>query len=557
MCRLGYLRCVALILAAGCLIALRARNSYADKGIGLAANRGLELEPASYVSPSVTGELRALEREVGELRRRDAEKTKQIERLERRVHEPSSKLPPELDLAAPLWVSSQQSAPDQPTDSKSALDRAIEELQGQVGTEPSQPSPLEQAIRGLPQQPIATAPAPGGAQLQLLDISWDVLFALGTSTEKEASIQQLEGGDHDPHKRGFTIQNAELFLAGAVDPYLDGAANIVYFIDPEGESVLELEEAYMTTRSLPHGLQVKAGQFFTEFGRINAQHPHTWHWIDQPIINSRIFGPDGMRGPGARVSWLMPTEQFSELFVGIQNANGETMSHFFASEEFFDERPVGGRPFVDQDVRDLGDLMYWARWQTSWTTHNEEATWLFGLSGAFGPNATGPDGNTQIYGADLTMKWKPAKNERGWPFVIWETEAIASPYRSDNFRDTGDPLDATDDVVLRGAHLTDWGIYTEVLWGFKLRWAAGLRFEYADASGDSLDEDLTPISHNDDPFRDERYRLSPLVTFQPTEFSRVRFQYNFDNAFHIDGRDAHSFWLGMEWLYGAHAAHKF
>jgi hypothetical protein len=195
--------------------------------------------------------------------------------------------------------------------------------------------------------------------------------------------------------------------------------------------------------------------------------------------------------------------------------------------------------------------MYSVRWQTSWTTCCEEATWLFGLSGAFGPNATGPDGNTQVYGADLTMKWKPAQNERGWPFVTWETEAITSPYRADNFVDPGD------DFRLAGDDLTDWGFYTQVLWGFKPRWAGGLRYEYVNGSGDSLDEDLAPISHNDDPFRDDRHRIAPLLAWYPTEFSRFRLQYNYDHAAHLAGRDAHSFWLGMEWLYGAHAAHKF
>jgi hypothetical protein len=132
---------------------------------------------------------------------------------------------------------------------------------------------------------------------------------------REPEILQLEGGDHDPHKRGFTLSGAELFLSGAVDPYIDAAGNITYFINPEGDTVVELEEAYMTTRSLPHNLQVKAGQFFTEFGRNNPQHPHQWLWIDQPIINTRVFGPDGMRGPGMRVSYLMPTEHYSEVFA--------------------------------------------------------------------------------------------------------------------------------------------------------------------------------------------------------------------------------------------------
>jgi hypothetical protein len=147
----------------------------------------------------------------------------------------------------------------------------------------------------------------GGGRLRLLDLSLDALVAAGASTEDDESLQTLQGGGHDPRKRGFTVQNVELSLSGAVDPYLTGEAHVIFFLDPlSGETQVELEEAFLTTTSLPHGLQLEAGHFFTEFGRLNPRHPHAWHWQDQPVISTRLFGPDGMRGPGFRLGWLMP-----------------------------------------------------------------------------------------------------------------------------------------------------------------------------------------------------------------------------------------------------------
>ena len=78
-----------------------------------------------------------------------------------------------------------------------------------------------------------------------------------------ADVQSLQRGDHDPAVRGFTVPNAEITLDGAVDPYFKGFVNIVYKMDPEGESATELEEAYVLTTSLPSNLQLKVGQFFT------------------------------------------------------------------------------------------------------------------------------------------------------------------------------------------------------------------------------------------------------------------------------------------------------
>jgi hypothetical protein len=58
-----------------------------------------------------------------------------------------------------------------------------------------------------------------------------------------------------------------------------------------------------------------------------------------------------------------------------------------------------------------------------------------------------------------------------------------------------------------------------------------------------------------DPDRDMRWRLSPALTYFPTEFSKIRLQYNYDERENV-GRD-HSLWLQFEFLLGAHAAHKF
>lgn len=395
-----------------------------------------------------------------------------------------------------------------------------------------------------------------GINFRLLGISLDGLFAAGTSTERDASLQQLEGGCHDPRKRGFTLRGAEFSMQGAVDPYVDGEMHLVSVIDPfEGATLVELEEAFMSTRSLPGGFQLKAGQFLTEFGAINPTHPHAWAWLDQPIINTRVFGPDGLGGPGVRLSWQAPTEHLSRLYLTMQNANGEMMASYLASEEFFLEQGVGGRPFVYRDVRSLMDLTYTARWENSWASDCKDLTWILGQSVAFGPNATGLQGNTQIYGLDLTRKWSPNKDPHGWPFSVWTSEFIARRYWADSYLGP-DPADPNADLALPSERLSDWGFYTQYFYGFRPKWAAGLRYEYVSGSGYSLDQQFQPISRNLDPYRDNRHRLSPLLSWYPTEFSRFNFQYNYDHAAHLASKDAHSFWIGAEFMLGSHPAHK-
>jgi len=436
-------------------------------------------------------------------------------------------------------------------------------------SEPSKASMIEKAKEillpkeGEPKKDILSYQA-GGTTLKLIDISLDALVAAGGSTVRDPELGTLQGGGHDPRKRGFTVQNVELSLMGAVDPYFTGEVHLIYFLDPiEGESQFELEEAFLTTQRLPFGLQLEAGHFFTEFGRINPQHPHQWHWQDQPIINTRLFGADGMRGPGFRLGWLTPLPWFSEFHFGMQNANGETMASFLANGEFFEERAIGGRPFVDRDVRSLKDFAYLARWDNSWEL-SDEWTMKMGLSGLLGPNATGPDGKTWIYGADMKLKWRPVNHFRGWPFLLFEGEIMKRDYTADRFFNPGpDGVFITGDEIILGRNtLEDWGFYTQLLYGFRKNWTTGLRYEYASGSGNNVNVDLAAgtielVRRNSDPFRDDRYRISPLVAWHPTEFSRFRLQYNYDRLKAFRERDAHSVWLGFEFMFGAHAAHKY
>jgi len=101
-----------------------------------------------------------------------------------------------------------------------------------------------------------------------ISLSFDALATAGTSTAND--IEQLQPGGHDPKQRGFTIQNLETTFEGKVDPYFRGQATISMQLTPGGETIIEAEEAYLETMSLPWNLQVKAGQFFSEFGRQNA-----------------------------------------------------------------------------------------------------------------------------------------------------------------------------------------------------------------------------------------------------------------------------------------------
>jgi len=382
-------------------------------------------------------------------------------------------------------------------------------------------------------QQTDTTARPQQRSATYMNVGFVSIMDAGWSTARD--VRALLTGDHDPKVRGFSVPNTELTFDGAVDPYFKGFSNIVFKLDENGETGVELEEAFVLTTSLPANLQLKAGQFFLEFGRQNQQHPHSWAFVDQPLILGRMFGPDGLRSQGVRLSWLAPTPWYTETMVSVVNSTNET-AFSFRSEE---SPEIHGGEAIDREVLGGGDMLIAPRIATSFDV-TETQTLLLGASAAFGPNNSGPTAKTQIYGVDGYWKWKSATASQGFPFLSMQAEAMYRRYETEPRPAVFDPT-----TTLPAEILGDQGGYAQLLWGIKPRIVAGIRTDLATSDASVFTT----------PSRRDRVRVSPNLTWYPTEFSKLRFQYNYDDRKNL-GID-HSFWVQFEFLLGAHAAHKF
>ncbi len=464
-----------------------------------------------------------------------AQDASQIEKLNQQLKQVQE----QLDALKKQIEAAKTNAPTPPTQTSTTV------------VQPSTAGAPELAQRWSPSDPIRV----GNAQ-NYLNLSFDALVAAGASTAND--FDKLQQGGHDPKQRGFTVQNLEAIFDGKIDPYFRGQANVVLQIDPHGETSIEAEEAYLETMSLPWNLQVKAGQFFTEFGRLNPTHPHSWDFVDQPIVNGRFLGEDGLRSAGARISWLMPTPFYSELYFTVANSQGGTAFSFRNDHE---GESYLGRLATDRSVKTVGDMLFAPRYVASFDLSDSE-TLVAGASAAFGPNSSASDTDTQIYGVDLFYKWKSPQHHAGFPFVAWQTEAMLRRFKAGAFNwdlngnNAADPGEQTDlgtglPAVLPRETITDWGLYSQIAYGFRKGWVAGLRGDYVTPMEQSRYENT--IGRDLD--RASRWRISPNLTYYPSEFSKIRLQYNYDQR-HGIGED-HSVWLQFEFLLGTHAAHKF
>jgi hypothetical protein len=340
------------------------------------------------------------------------------------------------------------------------------------------------------------------------DLNADVSFILDAAVAGFSDKDPLMAGGHDPTKNGFNLQQLELYAFAMVDPYFRFDTNIVF-----SQFGVEIEEAYGTTLSLPWKLQVRAGQFLTRFGRINNSHPHTWAFLDQMLVLGKFFGGEGNRGLGAEVSWLTPLPWYVELVASATDAAGAS-----TARSFFGANDLG--------VRGPGDLQYTlAAKQFFPLSDNWSLFW--GLSAALGPNPTGRDNRSEIYGTDLYLKYRPITHG-SYTIVSLDAEYLVRRRQ------------------VPGGVLQDQGLYAYLFWRFARRWAAAARYEWVQGvANDPLDPEWT----------EARQRLSANLTFWPTEFSRFRLQYSYDRP---EWRHPyHAVFLAVEFAVGAHGAHKF
>ena len=124
--------------------------------------------------------------------------------------------------------------------------------------------------------------------------------------------------------------------------------------------------------------------------------------------------------------------------------------------------------------------------------------------------------------------------------MSWQTEAVTRRYEAAARTSALAPAGSLPAETLR-----DWGAYSQVLWGIKPRLVAGMRADITRGSTANFESEL----------RVNRERVSPNFTMYPSEFSKLRLQYNFDHRERL-GSD-HSLWLQFEFMIGAHGAHKF
>jgi hypothetical protein len=307
-----------------------------------------------------------------------------------------------------------------------------------------------------------------------------------------------------PNRNGLTLQELEFHFSADVDPYLRAVA-LVAAAQEDGSTGygFDPEEVFLETISLPR-ITLKAGKFYTSFGKHNQLHRHAFPFIDAPLIHQKIFGDEALNDAGISASLLLPTSWYSELTTQIINGGNPSL---YAS-------PSAGRMSGVIRLKNLWDL-------------NDDLTMELGVSGTSGKNSV--SNSSSAVGSDLTFKWRPAEGGK-YRSLIWSSEYIQGM----NFMN--DPSGTPTEIKKLG------GIASWIQYQFAERWWIQGRAEYIGRPS----SDLLPIQK----------KQSVLLAFLPSEFSGFRLQYD-----HLkDGsraKDDHTVGFQFNVSIGAHPAHAY
>ena len=280
---------------------------------------------------------------------------------------------------------------------------------------------------------------------------------------------------------------------------------------------------------------------------MNKQHPHQWDFVDQNLPYELVLGGHGLNEKGVQLTWIPKLPFYLQLGTELLQGENEKMANYIGPEEFpgltEESEPrvlshhAGPRLFTGF-VKVGPNLGYSSALQVglSYARSNSHQE-VHDHDGDGNPEGV-LDGTAQLWGADLVYKYDSPR-EYGAGDFVFQGEYL--------FRERDlDILGTASKAVFKQD-----GLYLQAVYGVAPRLQLGARYDLA---GLTNERDRAGVKTEYETSK----RLSAALTFNPTEFSRIRAQYNRGEMW-VDGekKKFDQFFLQVQFSIGAHGAHKF
>ena len=344
------------------------------------------------------------------------------------------------------------------------------------------------------------------------------------------------GGEAGLPPEGFSLGHSEIIFSSNIDDKFFGQFTLAV-AGHDNEIEVELEEAYFETLALGGGFNLRGGRFYSAIGYLNHQHRHVWDFYDAPLIYRGLFG-DQYFDDGFRLSYIAPTDLFvefgAEAFAGKKYPAGGEHSGVGSWTAFSN---IGG---------DVGVSHSWQAGLSYWASDDIEREY-----GGHAHTATAQEvplfsGDSRIYGANAIYKWAPYGNYR--------EQNVKIQFEYFNRDETGD-ITLLNSTPLETSTLDSRqdGWYLQGTWKFVRNWQAGVRYDLLDSDNAGSDlsvlDEAGLVTNGHTP-----ERVSIMAEWLPSEFSRIRLQYNRDDSYQVTDNQVY---LQYTFSMGSHAAHVF
>ncbi len=322
------------------------------------------------------------------------------------------------------------------------------------------------------------------AQVPVGNAGWQAGVVLdGASTSRG-----LELGARD---KGLGLGHSDLLLRGAFNEHFSGEA-IVGFHTEDQKLEKHVENAWIQTRSLPLGLQVRAGRFASQIGYLNELHPHTDDFTERPLLYRGFLGGHWY-DDGVRLNWTAPTSFYlrfgAEMFRGkklVTEATSDSTSRVSTLN-----MKMGN---------DISPSSSW-QWGLSHVNNKREAEVEVHDASADAHSHSASFSGKRMVISDLVWKWAPDGNNRNQQLRLnWEYARVSwiNRYADSALRHRASSLGA--------------------VWKFNSAWSVGVR---TDGLWVHKPEDHSPGRE----FGKARLKENALmVAYKPTHMQTLRLQ---------------------------------
>ena len=345
------------------------------------------------------------------------------------------------------------------------------------------------------------------------------------------------GGEAGLGESGVSLGHSELAFSANIDDKFYGSLTAAIH-DHDGETELELEEAYFETIGLGAGFTIKTGRFFSGVGYLNEQHEHSWDFADAPLVYRGLFG-NHLKDDGVQINWIAPTDLF--IKAGAEILRGDTFPAGGAKN-----KGVGAYSLFAKFGGDIGVSNSWQLGFSHWDA-NVDGRIAGGHDHGGGAVETPSfTGDSYINAIDFVYKWAPNGNAKNRNFKF-QMEYFERKENGTITMIDSDPLETSS----YDGHQQGW--YAQTIYQFMPQWRIGLRYDRLESNNQGLDDEvLTEAGLDDEGITPQRY--SVMFDWSYSEFSRIRLQYNRDESF---GDPDDQIFLQYTMSLGSHGAHQF